>query len=321
MHGRTRACVQHVHTRNTCTHTCIHAHTHMHVRTLTHSCIHTCMCARSHAHTQHVHTHAHVQLYTHARTHTLTPACTHTRTHVCTHLHTYTCTHTCTHLHEHTRTHVCAHTITHACGHTHTRTHTHAHCPSLSHVGSCSRATLPCMSLRTGQRSLPIFPQTLGSKFRVTVTVRAAETRRLLVGPLWRAARGPAPLTAPRARAVLQEHGIPVRSGYAVAPHHSGVYPVHLPLYAAWRKVWGVQVTSTEEYPHLKPARHRKGFVHDSIMVSGGARAAGACGGSAGGTAGPCTGRRVPGPWRRHLSRGWSWHIPGELQALEVGVP
>nr|KAF6401849.1 N-deacetylase and N-sulfotransferase 4 [Rousettus aegyptiacus] len=63
------------------------------------------------------------------------------------------------------------------------------------------------------------------------------------------------------------EHGIPVRSGYAVAPHHSGVYPVHLPLYAAWRKVWGVQVTSTEEYPHLKPARHRKGFVHDSIMV------------------------------------------------------
>lgn len=55
--------------------------------------------------------------------------------------------------------------------------------------------------------------------------------------------------------------------GYAVAPHHSGVYPVHIQLYAAWKKVWGIQVTSTEEYPHLKPARYRKGFVHNSIMV------------------------------------------------------
>ena len=56
--------------------------------------------------------------------------------------------------------------------------------------------------------------------------------------------------------------------GYAVAPHHSGVYPVHIQLYAAWKKVWGIQVTSTEEYPHLKPARYRKGFIHNSIMVS-----------------------------------------------------
>lgn len=56
--------------------------------------------------------------------------------------------------------------------------------------------------------------------------------------------------------------------GYAVAPHHSGVYPVHGQLYEAWKKVWGIQVTSTEEYPHLKPARHRRGFVHKNIMVS-----------------------------------------------------
>ncbi|XP_015418859.1 PREDICTED: bifunctional heparan sulfate N-deacetylase/N-sulfotransferase 4 [Myotis davidii] len=63
------------------------------------------------------------------------------------------------------------------------------------------------------------------------------------------------------------EHGIPVDMGYAVAPHHSGVYPVHGQLYAAWKQVWGIQVTSTEEYPHLKPARHRRGFVHDGIMV------------------------------------------------------
>lgn len=65
----------------------------------------------------------------------------------------------------------------------------------------------------------------------------------------------------------LQEHSIPVDMGYAVAPHHSGVYPVHLQLYKAWRRVWNIQVTSTEEYPHLKPARYRKGFIHNNIMV------------------------------------------------------
>nr|XP_019610857.1 PREDICTED: bifunctional heparan sulfate N-deacetylase/N-sulfotransferase 4-like [Rhinolophus sinicus] len=63
------------------------------------------------------------------------------------------------------------------------------------------------------------------------------------------------------------EHGIPTHLGYAVAPHHSGVYPVHGQLYEAWKKVWGIQVTSTEEYPHLKPARHRKGFIYNSVMV------------------------------------------------------
>lgn len=66
-----------------------------------------------------------------------------------------------------------------------------------------------------------------------------------------------------------QEHGIPTDMGYAVAPHHSGVYPVHVQLYEAWKQVWSIRVTSTEEYPHLKPARYRRGFVHNGIMVSG----------------------------------------------------
>ena len=66
---------------------------------------------------------------------------------------------------------------------------------------------------------------------------------------------------------VLQEHGIPTNMGYAVAPHHSGVYPVHIQLYDAWKKVWGIKVTSTEEYPHLKPARFRRGFIHSGISV------------------------------------------------------
>ncbi|XP_051869760.1 bifunctional heparan sulfate N-deacetylase/N-sulfotransferase 1b isoform X2 [Pristis pectinata] len=63
------------------------------------------------------------------------------------------------------------------------------------------------------------------------------------------------------------EHGIPTDMGYAVAPHHSGVYPVHMQLYEAWKQVWGMKVTSTEEYPHLKPARFRRGFKHNGIMV------------------------------------------------------
>uniref|UniRef100_A0A8B9RDC6 Bifunctional heparan sulfate N-deacetylase/N-sulfotransferase 1 n=1 Tax=Astyanax mexicanus TaxID=7994 RepID=A0A8B9RDC6_ASTMX len=66
---------------------------------------------------------------------------------------------------------------------------------------------------------------------------------------------------------VGNEHGIPTNMGYAVAPHHSGVYPIHMQLYEAWKKVWGIKVTSTEEYPHLKPARFRRGFIHSGISV------------------------------------------------------
>ena len=66
----------------------------------------------------------------------------------------------------------------------------------------------------------------------------------------------------------LQEHGIPPDMGYAVAPHHSGVYPVHSQLYEAWKSVWNIKVTSTEEYPHLRPARYRRGFIHNGIQVS-----------------------------------------------------
>ncbi|XP_050817484.1 bifunctional heparan sulfate N-deacetylase/N-sulfotransferase 1 isoform X3 [Gopherus flavomarginatus] len=73
--------------------------------------------------------------------------------------------------------------------------------------------------------------------------------------------------SADKAGCRVQEHGIPTDMGYAVAPHHSGVYPVHVQLYEAWKQVWAIKVTSTEEYPHLKPARYRRGFVHNGIMV------------------------------------------------------
>uniref|UniRef100_UPI00358FA339 uncharacterized protein n=1 Tax=Myxine glutinosa TaxID=7769 RepID=UPI00358FA339 len=68
-------------------------------------------------------------------------------------------------------------------------------------------------------------------------------------------------------QAFAQEYNLPVSGEYAVAPHHSGVYPVHEPLFTAWRATWDVQVTSTEEYPHLKPARLRRGFVHRGVKV------------------------------------------------------
>lgn len=68
-------------------------------------------------------------------------------------------------------------------------------------------------------------------------------------------------------REFAKEHGIPVDSGYSIAPHHSGVYPVHELLYEAWKRVWNIRVTSTEEYPHLRPARLRRGFIHRNIMV------------------------------------------------------
>ena len=55
---------------------------------------------------------------------------------------------------------------------------------------------------------------------------------------------------------------------YAVAPHHSGVYPTHDALYEAWQRVYQLKVTSTEEYPHLKPARRRRGFIYKNIKVA-----------------------------------------------------
>lgn len=64
-----------------------------------------------------------------------------------------------------------------------------------------------------------------------------------------------------------QKHGLPTNSGYAVAPHHSGVYPVHEALYTTWSKVWNIRYTSTEEYPHLFPDRSRKGFIYRGIKV------------------------------------------------------
>ena len=73
-------------------------------------------------------------------------------------------------------------------------------------------------------------------------------------------------------RNFAKEHDIPLDNNYSIAPHHSGVYPIHEPLYQAWKQIFNISLTSTEEYPHLKyphvrPPYVRKGFVYQDIKV------------------------------------------------------
>ncbi|CAD5116612.1 DgyrCDS5485 [Dimorphilus gyrociliatus] len=68
-------------------------------------------------------------------------------------------------------------------------------------------------------------------------------------------------------KAWARKHNIKFDTFYSVPPHHSGVYPVHKELYESWKKIWNIQVTSTEEYPHLRPSKFRRGFIHSGIRV------------------------------------------------------
>jgi len=68
-------------------------------------------------------------------------------------------------------------------------------------------------------------------------------------------------------RQFAKSHSLPVYHRYAVSPHHSGVYPVHHQLYEAWREVWDIAITSTEEYPNLRPDRRRRGFQYSGVSV------------------------------------------------------
>ncbi|CAJ0584851.1 unnamed protein product, partial [Mesorhabditis spiculigera] len=60
---------------------------------------------------------------------------------------------------------------------------------------------------------------------------------------------------------------LPVPFPYSISPQHAGVFPAHAPLYDAWKKIWNVSVTATEEYPHLRPPSDRRGFIHKGIKV------------------------------------------------------
>lgn len=69
-------------------------------------------------------------------------------------------------------------------------------------------------------------------------------------------------------RRFADAHGLSDLVGsYSVAPFHAGVYPVHLPLYQAWKEVWNITVTTTEEYPALQPSFARRGFEYEGVRV------------------------------------------------------
>ncbi|KAK0426203.1 hypothetical protein QR680_009582 [Steinernema hermaphroditum] len=64
-----------------------------------------------------------------------------------------------------------------------------------------------------------------------------------------------------------QSMKLPLLSGYAISPQHTGVYPVYPALFEAWKRVWRVNVTSTEQYPHFFHSSQRRGFVHEGVAV------------------------------------------------------
>ncbi|CAK9297157.1 unnamed protein product [Gordionus sp. m RMFG-2023] len=62
-------------------------------------------------------------------------------------------------------------------------------------------------------------------------------------------------------------HKLKMADEYAVAPKHSGVYPIQPLLYETWKKIFNISVTSTTMYPHMYPRGIRRGFIHNNISV------------------------------------------------------
>ena len=65
-----------------------------------------------------------------------------------------------------------------------------------------------------------------------------------------------------------QDHGIPALvHHYAVSPHHSGVYPVHPPLYDSWRQVSAnIWTAAGEKRRSKKCALETQGHLRCSIQ-------------------------------------------------------
>lgn len=64
-----------------------------------------------------------------------------------------------------------------------------------------------------------------------------------------------------------EKYSIPVRYAYAVSPYHSGIFPVLDSLYDAWKEVWNVTATSTQQYPRVFMMGPRRGFRFNGIQV------------------------------------------------------
>ncbi|CAF1052922.1 unnamed protein product [Adineta ricciae] len=68
--------------------------------------------------------------------------------------------------------------------------------------------------------------------------------------------------------AFAQKHQLPLDENYAVAPHHSGIYPINHIVYDVWHRFFNFTVTSTENYPyHYQLPSDRRGFIYRNISV------------------------------------------------------
>ncbi len=67
---------------------------------------------------------------------------------------------------------------------------------------------------------------------------------------------------------VFQKHKLPLDPNYAVAPHHTGIYPINPIVYDIWHRIINFNVTSTENYPyHYELPSNRRGFIYQGLSV------------------------------------------------------
>ena len=67
---------------------------------------------------------------------------------------------------------------------------------------------------------------------------------------------------------ILKKYKLPLDPTYAVAPHHTGIYPINPVVYEIWSRIMNINVTSTENYPyHFDISSNRRGFIYRDLSV------------------------------------------------------
>jgi hypothetical protein len=66
----------------------------------------------------------------------------------------------------------------------------------------------------------------------------------------------------------LKKYKLPLDPNYAVAPHHTGIYPINPIVYEIWSHIMNFNITSTENYPyHYNLPSNRRGFIYRGLSV------------------------------------------------------
>ena len=66
----------------------------------------------------------------------------------------------------------------------------------------------------------------------------------------------------------VKTYQLPFDRHYAVAPHHTGIYPINPTVYKVWYDIMNITVTSTENYPyHYDLPSNRRGFIYHGLSV------------------------------------------------------